>query len=370
MLDSPAELGSSFQGGTAKANRSLRASRGARWAILGFFVGLALCAAYLIGQTAVFARAYSGRILPGAEIAGINVSGMTRQDASTAVEAVVAGRLDRTIRLVHLDRTFQTTPRALGGASDAEQLVGEALAARDAVGWPGLFSMRWMGGGLDFDQSVTVTHDEQAVRAFVERLSTEVNAPPRDASLDYSSGWIQFVREQPGWSVVTDATAADLVAALSDGRDLVSVQVLQSQPSVTLAAFDKVLLLRQREHRLYLYQNGVRTHSWIVATGTGGYPTPTGQYEVSLKRYMPTWVNPDPEGWGKDLPASIGPGSTNPLGVRALNWSRVGGIRFHGTSDIDSLGTSASHGCVRLSNADVVQLYDLVDVGTTIVSLG
>lgn len=369
MRESPVELGTSRDSGIAERNYRSRTSRGVRSAVLGLFVALVLCAAWLAGQTALFAREYSGRILPGAEIAGVDVSGMTPEAARAAVDAVVAPRLDRTIGLVHLDRAWATTPRALGGTSDAERIVGEAGAASEAVGWPELFRIRWMGGGLEFDQGVTVTHDEQAVRVFVDRLASEVNAPPRNASIDFSSGWVEFVAQQPGWSVVADATAADLIAALSDGRDLVSVQVLQAQPPVTLAAFNQVLLLRQREHRLYLYQHGVRTHSWIVATGTGGYPTPTGQYEIALKRYLPTWVNPDPEGWGKDLPPSIGPGPTNPLGLRALNWSKVGGIRFHGTSDIGSLGTSASHGCVRLSNSDVIELYDLVRAGTTIVSV-
>ena len=119
---------------------------------------------------------------------------------------------------------------------------------------------------------------------------------------------------------------------------------------------------------LTLYLDGEEAQSWIVATGTGQFPTPIGRYEVNLKRYMPTWVNPDPDGWGADMPASIGPGVDNPLGVRALNWSAPGAIRFHGTQAVSSLGTSASHGCVRMANADVVELYDLVDVGAVIIS--
>jgi len=78
-------------------------------------------------------------------------------------------------------------------------------------------------------------------------------------------------------------------------------------------------------------------------------------------------VNPDPEGWGKDMPASIPPGPGNPLGLRALNWSAAA-IRFHGTSATYSLGYNASHGCVRMANESVIELYDLVDVGTPIVS--
>jgi lipoprotein-anchoring transpeptidase ErfK/SrfK len=70
------------------------------------------------------------------------------------------------------------------------------------------------------------------------------------------------------------------------------------------------------------------------------------------------------------MPASIPPGPGNPLGLRALDWS-ASGIRFHGVplSEYSSLGHNASHGCIRMSEEDVIQLYDLVDIGTPIVSV-
>jgi lipoprotein-anchoring transpeptidase ErfK/SrfK len=83
---------------------------------------------------------------------------------------------------------------------------------------------------------------------------------------------------------------------------------------------------------------------------------------------MPTWINPDPTGWGASMPAMIPPGPGNPLGVRAINWTAPG-IRFHGTSATSSIGTAASHGCVRMYNEDVIELYDVVKVGTPIVSI-
>jgi lipoprotein-anchoring transpeptidase ErfK/SrfK len=61
------------------------------------------------------------------------------------------------------------------------------------------------------------------------------------------------------------------------------------------------------------------------------------------------------------------------LGVRALNWNRPGGgdtlIRFHGTPNEASIGTASSNGCVRMFNADVIELYDLVPSGVTILSV-
>ena len=130
-----------------------------------------------------------------------------------------------------------------------------------------------------------------------------------------------------------------------------------------------MLFLDQSEHTLELYEDGELLGDWLVATGARGFSTPTGEYEVAEKRENPTWGNPAPNGWGSDLPASIGPGPANPLGVRAINWGGTDHIRFHGTNQEWSLGTDASHGCVRMANADVVELFDLVREGTPIISV-
>ena len=68
------------------------------------------------------------------------------------------------------------------------------------------------------------------------------------------------------------------------------------------------------------------------------------------------------------MPDMIPPGPSNPLGTRALNWS-ADGIRFHGTSATYSLGHNASHGCIRMAMSDVEALYEMVDIGTPIVSV-
>jgi lipoprotein-anchoring transpeptidase ErfK/SrfK len=134
-----------------------------------------------------------------------------------------------------------------------------------------------------------------------------------------------------------------------------------------------VLVLRQGERTLELFEDHEPAHEWPVAVGQGGSPTPTGTFTVGAKRFEPTWVNPSPNGWGSDMPARIGPGPENPLGIRALNWNDENGrdtlIRFHGTPNEDSIGEAASQGCVRMFNDDVADLYDLVPSGTVILSV-
>jgi lipoprotein-anchoring transpeptidase ErfK/SrfK len=65
------------------------------------------------------------------------------------------------------------------------------------------------------------------------------------------------------------------------------------------------------------------------------------------------------------MPRSIAPGPTNPLGTRALNLTAPS-IRFHGTTNIGSIGTAASHGCMRMRRPDIEDLYERVEVGTKV----
>ncbi len=65
------------------------------------------------------------------------------------------------------------------------------------------------------------------------------------------------------------------------------------------------------------------------------------------------------------MPAYIPPGPTNPLGLRAL-YLNSPGIRIHGTYKTWTIGTAASHGCMRVANSQIVKLYPLVPVGTPV----
>lgn len=88
-----------------------------------------------------------------------------------------------------------------------------------------------------------------------------------------------------------------------------------------------------------------------------------GVMRITKKRDQPTWI-PTPSQRERDpsLPRAVRPGPDNPLGTRALNLSR-GYLRIHGTNEPDTVGQAVSDGCIRLTNAHVELLFDLIDVG-------
>jgi lipoprotein-anchoring transpeptidase ErfK/SrfK len=118
--------------------------------------------------------------------------------------------------------------------------------------------------------------------------------------------------------------------------------------------------------RLYLYRDGKLIKSYTVATGQPAYPTPTGTFAIVEKTKDPTWLPPNSD-WAKNA-QPIPPGTENPLGTRWMGTSAPG-VGIHGVppSEDSSIGTYASHGCIRMHNWDAVDLFDRIVVGMPVV---
>jgi lipoprotein-anchoring transpeptidase ErfK/SrfK len=118
--------------------------------------------------------------------------------------------------------------------------------------------------------------------------------------------------------------------------------------------------------RLYLYRGGTLIKSYPVATGQPAWPTPTGTYSIVNMQMDPTWLPPNSD-WAKTA-KPIPPGTENPLGTRWMGTSAPG-VGIHGVppSEDSSIGTYASHGCIRMHNWDAVDLFGRVAVGMPVI---
>ena len=132
------------------------------------------------------------------------------------------------------------------------------------------------------------------------------------------------------------------------------------------------LLLKLSERKVYVMDDPSKppTGGFPVAIGRPQYPTPTGKFQVNEMIVNPDFVvfdfsNPEKS---RDR-GRIPPGITNPLGLRWVGFAFDHGwaIGFHGTSKTEVLGQAVSHGCVRMSNPDIVTMFDKIKVGTTVV---
>ena len=218
----------------------------------------------------------------------------------------------------------------------------------------------------------TWTVDKTKPAAWTAAYTKKVRSKPVNAKhvVNGKKRRLGVKAEKNGYKVDQAATSAKVaqrvLAEANDGKAWVVGSVYTTKkPKVTRKNLGKAILVVLKERRVYLYKNTKVEKKYRCAIGTRSYPTPTGNFKIVQKRYRPTWVNPAPNGWGSNMPSSIGPGARNPLGLRALNLN-VSGIRIHGTSKISSIGTAASHGCVRLTNKNVIDLYKRVKVGTPV----
>lgn len=358
-------------GGRRRGRRATRAATATASMLLALVVALGL-----VGIATGVAGPGDGRLVAPATVAGVDVGGMSPSRAVDTVTTRMRQRLQKPVTVVAGQQRLSVTPSRVVDGQQLRARVRDAVAGVRARGRDLSALQRaraeWLGGaGVSADVAVPV--DRAALGATVDGLAAEADEPVTDARVTVDGGWIELAEAESGRALDQQATASRLARAVTSGQDRVQAPMSPVEPTRTVDDFAHVLLLRQNERRLYHYVDGEIAAQWPVAVGTGNRPTPTGWFMVGNKRHRPVWVNPEPDGWGSDMPERIPPGPDNPLGLRALNWRAADGsrtlIRFHGTANTSVLGEAVSHGCVRMANDDVVELYQRVPTGTPIVSV-
>jgi lipoprotein-anchoring transpeptidase ErfK/SrfK len=122
------------------------------------------------------------------------------------------------------------------------------------------------------------------------------------------------------------------------------------------------------ERRLYYVLGNGRAIQYGIGVGRPGFAW-SGTRTVAMKREWPDWRPPAQMLKRRpDLPRYMAGGPDNPLGARAMY---LGGslYRIHGSNEPETIGQAVSSGCIRMTNDDVVDLYERVKVGTKVVVL-
>jgi murein L,D-transpeptidase YcbB/YkuD len=109
-------------------------------------------------------------------------------------------------------------------------------------------------------------------------------------------------------------------------------------------------------YRLDMYVDDSVIHTLPVAVGLPRFPTPRGKFEITSVEWNPWWIPPDRDWAARERPTP--PGPKNPMGRVKINFRPL--YFLHGTPLESSIGTAASHGCIRLTNADAIALARLV----------
>lgn len=135
------------------------------------------------------------------------------------------------------------------------------------------------------------------------------------------------------------------------------------------AAPHKGIVVNVAEMRIYYFAADGSLHTYPIGIGREGWETPIGTTRIVRKTKNPVWYPPasirKEKPW---LPEAMPSGPDNPLGFRAfyLGWA---GYLMHGTNTPYGVGRRASHGCIRLYEADIERLYGHVPVGTPVTAV-
>ena len=339
------------------------------------FIALAVfLVVMLVGAIGVYAYDASrdDLIADGITVGGVNVGGMRAGEAREAIENQLAAPLRKPLVVRYQKQRFRLSAAEARLHVAAERMVQEALE-KSREGNVITRTMRELTGDDPEEAALParVSYSHDAVEKLVKKVESDVNQPAQDAEVSFAGTSLGTVDGQEGVQVKTaklrDAVQAELVLPHADR--VVEVSTKTVQPEVTrdeLAAnYPVVITVNRPSFELRLWKNLQLVKTYPIAVGQVGLETPAGLYHVENKAVNPAWHVPN-SAWAGDLAGTVVPGGTaeNPLKARWLGIYAGAGI--HGTDATYSLGTAASHGCIRMAIPDVIELYDQVPVAAPV----
>ena len=327
----------------------------------------------LLAGGAVAAYAYDSarkdRIAEGVTVAGTDVGGMTAAQAQRVLIRDLKEPLEQPIAVAYRGKRFNLSAEDAGVTADIGGMVDEAIDQSREGNIISRVTRDLTGGEESVQVSARVTYSERAVNKLVRRVKRRLDRPARDAEVSFPS--LESVKEQTGIRVKAKVLKQRVAQALTvpGVKRRVKATVATVQPKVTQAEladkYPTVLVADRNAFQLRLYKDLKLQTQYTVAVGALGFDTPAGLYHIQNKAVDPPWSVPDSD-WAGDLAGTVVPGGVpeNPLKARWLGIYDGAGI--HGTDQTYSLGTAASHGCIRMAIPDVIELYDQVPVGAPI----
>jgi lipoprotein-anchoring transpeptidase ErfK/SrfK len=334
------------------------------------FIVLAAVVAFLVlGTVAVYAydKSREDTIANGIKVGGIDVGGMSRSKARSTLSRELTASLSQPLFVSWHGTRYRLSPQAAKLRIDVDGVVQDAIdKSRDGnVLSRAVRSIT--GGDVSANIPVKLAYSQAAVKAYIKRVEDGVNRPAVDAHIAYSSDGIQPVRGRRGVRVVDAKLRSAVETALRtpNGDRTLRPAVTVVKPKVSTgqlaSKYPAIIVVNRGAFQLKFYKRLKLKHTYTIAVGQQGLETPAGLYDVQSKQVNPSWHVPNSAWAGSLAGRVIPPGPQDPLKARWMGFN--GGAGIHGTDNVGSLGSAASHGCIRMAIPDVIQLYSQVDVG-------
>jgi hypothetical protein len=317
----------------------------------------------------------SGRehqITKGITVGGVPVGGMKEAAARAKLRRAVLEPLNQPVVAHYEGKNYKLTPAQAKVGVDIDGSISQAIQRSREGNIFARTARNVQGKQIDEDIKLDIAYNHRAINRMVKRISTKIDRPARDATLDLEEGNINPTPSATGLSVRAAKLRRQLRRSLLsvDGSRSVKVQTKMVEPKVTskdLAdKYPAVVIVHRGAFQLSLYKHLKLAKTYGIAVGRVGLETPAGLYHVQNKAINPAWTMPNsswvaPKDRGKVIPGGT---AANPLKARWLGIYAGAGI--HGTDDSGSIGSAASHGCIRMRIPDVEELYPQVPVNAPV----
>jgi len=327
----------------------------------------------LIGAGAAYAydQSQKDEIAKGVTVGGVDVGGMTADQARVALDRKMAPAIAEPVVVTADGKRFTLSARQAKLAVDVQASVDQALAASRDGSIVERTTRSISGRALDESVTPEVTYSAAAVDRFVARVRRKVDRKSKNASVEFSPTAVEPQKGRDGLMLQTAALRRDVATVLGSGTTprIVKASVTRTKPKITRSQlareYPTLITVDRSTFKLRLFKDLKLVKTYTVAVGAPEFPTPTGLFAIQNKQVDPTWSVPNSP-WAAELAGTTVAGGTaaNPLKARWMGIADGAGI--HGTDNTGSLGSAASHGCVRMAVPDVEELYDMVPVNTPI----
>jgi lipoprotein-anchoring transpeptidase ErfK/SrfK len=302
------------------------------------------------------------RIAQGVSVGDVDVSNLTLSEAAAKLEPALAPAYAKNVIVAVAGKRFKLSPKAMRLVFDPAKSARRAYIA--GRGTP-------PADGTTVAVAPFVTFRRAAVRDFANRVDRRVYVPARNATVRITLRKIYRRRSKAGRDLDARGLRSTIEKTLADPT---APRILKPGRSKVRAAINAndlrkryrtIITIDRSSFKLRLFKNLKLRKSYGVAVGAAGYDTPRGLYSIQNKQVNPAWSAPDKPWAGLYRGKTVAGGSPeNPLKARWLGIAN--GVGIHGTGDPGSIGSRASHGCIRMRVPDVIDLFPRVPVGTPV----
>ena len=330
---------------------------------VGVLVALAIAAF-------VYDSSRKDTIAKGVTASGIDIGGMSKTEATKVLEEKLSAPLSKPLVVRYGHRKFHLSAARAHLTTDVDGMVQEAIDESRGGNFLGRSIRGITGGSVNVSVPPRVDYSRSAVRRLVLRVKATVDRKPADATVQPSGAGINAVPAKLGIAIRGRQLTREVSAALvrPDGTREVVAESKITKPKVTTAdlasKYPSFIIVDRGSFKLRFFKGLKLSHIYPIAVGMQGLETPAGLYHIQDKQVNPSWHVPN-SAWAGSLAGKvIPPGPADPIKARWMGFN--GGAGIHGTAELGSLGSAASHGCVRMAIPDVETLYDQVSVGTPV----